>query len=65
MPGAVPPDVSQAIASLVLALGGFSTVGLLWLGVGIVAAVVIRLKVQESTAFLAHLALRHGHIAPE
>ncbi len=54
-----------AVGGFVLALGGFPMVGLLWLGVGVIAAVVIRLKVQESTAFLAQLALRQDQIAPE
>jgi DHA1 family inner membrane transport protein len=49
----------------VLALGGFPMVGLLWLGVSVIAAVIIRLKVQDSAAFLAQMALRQGHMAPD
>jgi hypothetical protein len=48
-----------------LALGGFSLVGLFCLGVSVIAAVVIQLKVRDSAAFLAQLALRKGTIATE
>jgi hypothetical protein len=40
-------------------------VGLLWLGVSVIAAVVIRLKVQDAAAFLAQIALRQGYTAPD
>jgi hypothetical protein len=36
-----------------LAFGGFPLVGLFALGVSVLAAVVIRFKVQDSAAFLA------------
>lgn len=54
-----------SVGGLALALGGFSMVGWLWLGVGVVAAAVVRLKVQDSAAFLAQMALRQGKMAPE
>jgi predicted MFS family arabinose efflux permease len=55
----------SAIGGLMLALGGFSRVGLFCLGVSVIAAVVIRLKVRDSTAFLAQMALRQGTTATE
>jgi DHA1 family inner membrane transport protein len=54
-----------ALGGFGLALGGFPLVGLLWLGVGIIGAVVIRLKVQDSAAFLTQRALRQGPRAPK
>jgi len=48
-----------------LALGGFPMVGLLCLGVAVIAAVVIRLKVRDSAEFLAQIALRQGKPAIE
>jgi len=53
-----------ALGGFGLALGGFPLVGLLWLGVGILGAVVIRPKVQDSAAFLTQRALRQGPRAP-
>jgi DHA1 family inner membrane transport protein len=54
-----------AIGGLMLALGGFPRVGLFCLGVSVFAAVVIHLKVRDSAAFLAQLALRQGTTATE
>jgi DHA1 family inner membrane transport protein len=48
-----------------LALGGFPLVGLFYLGVSVLAAGVIRLKVRDSAAFLEQLALRKGTTATE
>ena len=48
-----------------LALGGFPRVGLFCLGVSVIAAMVIRLKVRDSAAFLEQLALRKGATATE
>jgi DHA1 family inner membrane transport protein len=47
-----------SLGGLMLALGGFPWVGLFCLGVSILAAVVIQLKVRDSAAFLAQMALR-------
>lgn len=47
-----------ALGGLMLALGGFRHVGFFCLGVAGLAAVVIHLKVRESAAFLAQLALQ-------
>jgi MFS family permease len=49
-----------ALGGLMLALGGFRYVGFFCLGVAGLAAVVIHLKVRESAAFLAQLALQKG-----
>ena len=54
-----------ALGGVLLALGGFPLVGLCWLGVSILAAVVVRLKVRESAAFLAQHTRRQGTTAPE
>ncbi len=54
-----------AIGGLMLALGGFPRVGLFCLGVSVIAAMVIRLKVRDSAAFLEQLALRKGATATE
>ena len=54
-----------AIGGLMLALGGFPRVGLFCLGVSVIAAMVIRLKVRDSAAFLELLALRKGATATE
>ena len=54
-----------AIGGLMLALGGFPRVGLFCLGASVIAAVVIRLKVRDSAAFLEQLALREGATAIE
>jgi predicted MFS family arabinose efflux permease len=43
-----------SLGGLMLALGGFPLVGLFCLGVAVIAAVVIRLKVRESPASLVH-----------
>ena len=48
-----------------LALGGFPLVGLFCLGVSVLAAGVIRLKVRDSAAFLEQLALQKGTTATE
>ena len=54
-----------SLGGLMLALGGFPLVGLFCLVVAMLAAVVIRLTVRDSAAFLAQLALREGTTAPE
>jgi DHA1 family inner membrane transport protein len=54
-----------SIGGLMLALGGFPMVGLLCLGVAVIAAMVIRFKVRDSEEFLAQMALRQGKPAPE
>ena len=55
----------SSLGGLMLALGGFPRVGLFCLGVSVIAAVVIQLKVRDSAAFLAHIALRKGTTATE
>lgn len=54
-----------SLGGLMLAWGGFPRVGLFCLGVSVIAAVVIRLKVRDSAAFLEQLALRTGATATE
>ena len=54
-----------SIGGLLLALGWFSWMGLFCLGVSVMAAVVIQLKVRDSAAFLAQMALRQGTTATE
>jgi DHA1 family inner membrane transport protein len=54
-----------AMGGLTLALGGFPWVGLFCLGVAVLAAMVIHLKVRDSAAFLAQLAQRQGTTATE
>jgi predicted MFS family arabinose efflux permease len=54
-----------ALGGLMLALGGFSSVGLFCLGVSVIAAVVLHLKVRDSAAFLGPMALRAGTLAAE
>jgi len=54
-----------SLGGLMLALGGFPLVGLFCLVVAVLAAVVIRLTVRDSAAFLTQLALREGKTAPE
>jgi predicted MFS family arabinose efflux permease len=54
-----------SLGGLMLALGGFPLVGLFCLVVAVLAAVVIRLTVRDSVAFLTQLALREGRTAPE
>ena len=54
-----------ALGGLMLALGGFSSVGLFCLGVSVIAAVVLHLKVRDSAAFLEPMALRAGTPAAE
>jgi len=54
-----------SLGGLMLALGGFPRVGLFCLGVSVIAAVVIQLKVRDSAAFLAQMALRKGITATE
>lgn len=54
-----------SLGGLMLALGGFPRVGLFCLGASVIAAVVIQLKVRDSAAFLAQLALRKGTTATE
>jgi MFS transporter, DHA1 family, inner membrane transport protein len=54
-----------ALGGILLALGGFPLVGLFCLGVSVLAAVVVRLKVRDSAAFLAQHARRKGTTATE
>jgi MFS transporter, DHA1 family, inner membrane transport protein len=54
-----------ALGGLMLALGGFSWVGLFGLGVSVSAAVVLHLKVRDSAAFLGSMTLRAGTTATE
>ena len=54
-----------ALGGVLLALGGFPLVGLFCLGVSVLAAVVIRLKVRDSAEFLAQYARRKGTTATE
>ena len=54
-----------ALGGVLLALGGFPLVGLLCLGVSVLAAVVIRLKVRDSAEFLAQDIRRKGTTATE
>jgi DHA1 family inner membrane transport protein len=54
-----------SLGGLMLALGGFPWVGLFCLGGAVLAAVVIQLKVRDSAAFLAQMALRQGTTATE
>lgn len=54
-----------SLGGLMLAWGGFPQVGLFCLGVAVIAAVVLQLKVRDSAAFLAQIALRNGTTATE
>jgi predicted MFS family arabinose efflux permease len=54
-----------SLGGVLLALGGFPLVGLFCLGVSVLAAVVIRLKVRDSAAFLEQYAQRKGTTATE
>ena len=54
-----------SLGGLMLAWGGFPRVGVFCLGVSVIAAVVIQLKVRDSAAFLAQMALRKGTTAIE
>jgi DHA1 family inner membrane transport protein len=54
-----------SLGGLMLAMGGFPQVGRFCLGVSIIAAVVIHLKVRDSAAFLAQIALRKGATVTE
>jgi predicted MFS family arabinose efflux permease len=53
-----------SLGGLMLGLGGFPLVGLFCLGVAVVAAVVIRLKVREAPASLELMARRLDRTAP-
>ena len=55
------PSLGRAL----LALGGFSLVGLFYLGVSVLAAAMIRLKVRDPAEFLEHYARRKGTTATE
>ena len=57
--------VGPSLGGVLLALGGFPLVGLFCLGVSVLAAVVIRLKVRDSAAFLEQYAQRKGTTATE
>ena len=48
----------SSLGGAVLAVGGFPMVGLLWLGVGLLATLLVRCKVQDSAAFLTQVAQR-------
>jgi len=54
-----------ALGGLMLAWGGFPRVGFFYLAVTVLAAAVIHLKVRDSAALLAQLALRKGTTATE
>ena len=54
-----------ALGGLMLAWGGFPRVGFFCLAVTVLAAAVIHLKVRDSAAWLAQLALRKGTTATE
>jgi predicted MFS family arabinose efflux permease len=54
-----------ALGGLMLAWGGFARVGLFCLGVSVIAAAVVHLKVRDSAALLAQMALRKSIAAPE
>jgi DHA1 family inner membrane transport protein len=54
-----------SLGGLMLAWGGFPQVGLFCLGVSVIAAVVLQLKVRDSAAFLAQIALRKGTATTE
>ena len=51
-----------SLGGMMLALGGFPLLGLFCLGVAIIAAAVLRLKVRESAEFLAQRVLRQDHM---
>lgn len=48
------------VGGFMLALGGFTWVGLFCLGVSVIAAMVIQFKVRDSAVFLEQLALRQS-----
>jgi predicted MFS family arabinose efflux permease len=54
-----------SLGGLMLALGGFPRVGLFCLGVSVIAAVVLQLKVRDSAASPVQMALREGTRATE
>ena len=54
-----------SLGGLMLAWGGFPPVGLFCLGMSVIAAVVLHLKVRDSAAFLAQVARRQGSTAAE
>ena len=54
-----------SLGGLMLALGGFPLVGFCFLGVAVIAAAVIRLRVRDSAAFLEQISLRQGKTAME
>jgi predicted MFS family arabinose efflux permease len=47
-----------SLGGLMLALGGYSAIGLFCLGVSVIAAVLVRLKVRDSVEFLGRIARR-------
>jgi hypothetical protein len=53
-----------SLGGLILALGGFPLLGFFCLGVAIIAAAVIRLKVRETAEFLAQRVLRQDQMIP-
>ena len=50
--------MGASIGGLMLALGGFSLVGMFSLGAAVAAALIVRLKVRDSAEFLERVALR-------
>ena len=49
-----------SIGGIMLALGGFPLVGFFFLGIAVVAAVVVLAKVRDSAEFLEQLAQREA-----
>jgi len=54
-----------SLGGLMLAWGGFPGVGLFCLGIAVIAPVVLHLKVRDSAALPAQMALRKGTTATE
>ncbi len=52
-----------SIGGLMLAMGGFPMVGFFILGVSVIAAIVVRLKVRDSAEFVQRVALQKGQPA--
>jgi hypothetical protein len=55
--------VGGGIAGLVLAMGGFPMVGYFFLGVSVISAIVVRLKVRDSAEFLHRVGPQKGQPA--
>jgi hypothetical protein len=56
---------AASLGGLLLAWGGFPQGGLCCLGASVLTVVVVHLKVQDSAAWLAQMALRQGPTATE